>query len=84
MPILAQGKPLDSQRPSVLVENPLAIGRHRFALTVVDGDGKESLPDELVVEVRGRTVVTLPPVVLPPIAIPTTPPLRPVRRRSPR
>jgi hypothetical protein len=88
MPTLTPGRPLDSERPAVLVENPLAVGRHRFALTVVDGDGNESQPDELVLEVRGRTVVTpvvTPlPGVLPPIATPTLPPLRPVRRRTPR
>jgi hypothetical protein len=83
MPIFTPGRPFDSERPSVLVENPLAIGRHRFALTVVDGDGNESQPDELLLEVRGRTIVTPFPGVLPPIATPT-PPLRPIRRRTPR
>lgn len=83
MPIFTPGQPFDSERPSVLVENPLAIGRHRFALTVVDGDGNESQPDELLLEVRGRTIVTPLPGVLPPIATPT-PPLRPIRRRTPR
>jgi hypothetical protein len=78
MPTLAPGRPFDSERPSVLVENPLAVGRHRFALTVVDDNGNESQPDELVLEVRARTIVT-PPVVVPPIVI-TTPPVRPIRR----
>jgi len=87
MPILTTGRPFDAERPSVLVENPLAVGRHRFALTVVDGEGNESLPDELLLEVRGRTVVTPvvtpPPGAPPPIAI-STPPLRPNRRKPPR
>ena len=51
MPTLAQGRPLDSDRPTVVVENALAFGRHRFALIVIDGDGRESMPDELVLEV---------------------------------
>jgi hypothetical protein len=83
MPTLAQGRPLDSDRPTVVVENALALGRHRFTLIVIDGDGNESQPDELVLEVRGRTIVTPTPGVLPPIVI-TTPPVRPVRRRTPR
>jgi hypothetical protein len=83
MPTLAQGRPLDSDRPTVLVENALALGRHRFTLIVIDGDGNESQPDDLVLEVRGRTIVTPTPGVLPPIVI-TTPPVRPVRRRTPR
>lgn len=68
----------------MLVENPLAIGRHRFGLTVVDGDGTESQPDELVIEVRDRTVITPFPGMPRPIAVPTPPPLRPIRRRPPR
>jgi hypothetical protein len=83
MPTLAQGRPLDSDRPTVVVENALAAGRHRFTLIVIDGDGRESLPDELVLEVRGRTIVTPTPGVLQPIE-PNRPPLRPVRRKAPR
>lgn len=83
MTTLAQGRPFDSDRPTVVVDNALALGRHRFTLIVIDGDGKESLPDELLVEVqRGRVVVPR-PGVLPPI-VPNTPPLRPVRRKAPR
>jgi len=83
MPTLGQGRPFDSDRPTVVVENALAIGRHRFTLSVINGDGNESQPDVLVLEVRGRTIVTPTPGVLPPIVI-TTPPVRPIRRRSPR
>jgi hypothetical protein len=83
MPTLAQGRPFDSDRPTVVVENALPVGRHRFALIVIDGDGKESLPDELLVEVqRGRLVSPVPGVLQPIEPIP--PPLRPVRRKAPR
>jgi hypothetical protein len=83
MPTLAQGRPFDSDRPTVVVENALAIGRHRFALIVIDGNGKESLPDELLVEVQRSRLVGPVPGVLQPIE-PNRPPLRPVRRKAPR
>jgi hypothetical protein len=83
MPTLAQGRPFESDRPTVVVENALAIGRHRFTLIVIDGDGRESLPDELVLEVqRGRLVGPVPGVLQPIDPIPA--PLRPVRRKAPR
>jgi hypothetical protein len=84
MPIFAPGRPIDSVRPTVLVENPLTIGRHRFTLTVVDDAGTESKPDELVLEVRGRSTVGPLPGVVPPIVFPTAPPLQPIRRKTPR
>ncbi len=84
MPIFAPGRPIDSVRPTVLVENPLTIGRHRFALTVLDVAGIESKPDELVLEVRGRNTTVPLPGVVPPIDFPTTPPLQPIRRKTPR
>jgi hypothetical protein len=80
MPTLAQGTPFDTDRPTVVVENALAVGRHRFALIVIDGDGQESLPDELLVEVQRTRVVNPLPGVLPPIA-PSPAPLRPPRRK---
>jgi hypothetical protein len=51
MPTLAQGRPFDSDRATVVVENALAVGRHRFTLTVVDDQGNESAADELELEV---------------------------------
>jgi hypothetical protein len=83
MPTLAQGRPFDSDRPTVVVENALAVGRHRFALIVIDGDGRESMPDELVLEVQRSRLVSPVPGVLQPIT-PNRPPLRPVRRKAPR
>lgn len=52
MPVLTIGQPLESRRPTLLVENKLAAGPHRFALVVVDEAGNESVPDVLVVTVR--------------------------------
>lgn len=84
MPVLAFNQPFESPRPNVVVENALPIGRHRFALTVVDDSGLESAADQFVVEVR-RAIVdpVLPPVVAPPPVIvqPVAPPpviVRPV------
>ena len=74
MPVLALNQPFDSPRPNVVVENGLAPGRHRFALTVVDDSGLESAADQWVIEVR-RVIVD---PVLPPVAPP--PPIRAPRR----
>lgn len=52
MAVLTVGKPLESKAATLLVENKLAAGRHRFALVVIDGDGNESAPDVLTVTVR--------------------------------
>ncbi len=89
MPVLAVNQPIESPRPNVVVENALTIGRHRFALTVVDDSGLESAADLLIVEVR-RSIIdpVLPPVVAPPPVIvqPVTPPpviLRPPPIRAP-
>lgn len=85
MPVLALNQPFESPRPNVVVENALAIGRHRFALTVVDDRGAESAADQFVVEVR-RSIIdpALPPVAAPPpvIVAPTLNP-PPVILRSP-
>jgi hypothetical protein len=57
MPVLAQSKTVRSDVPTLLVENPFAPGRYRFELTVVDDAGNESVPAQIVVEVRARPVV---------------------------
>ena len=77
MPVMAPNQPIELRTPALLVENALAVGRHRFALVVIDQRG-ESKPDIIEVEVqRGR--------VLPPIG-PIDPILRPLspRRGDPR
>ena len=61
MPVLTVGQPLESRRPTLLVENKLAAGPHRFALVVIDDAGNESAPDVLVITVR-RAPVAAPPV----------------------
>ena len=56
MTVLGINKPFDSQQPLLLVENKLAVGRHRFALVVVNERGVSSDPVQLVVAVRPATV----------------------------
>ena len=51
------GKPVRSAEPTVQVDAGLKVGRHRFRLVVVDTQGLESAPDELVVEVGDSTIV---------------------------
>lgn len=57
MAVLAQSKTVRSDEPTLVVENPFAPGRYRFELVVVDDSGNESVPAQIVVEVRPRTVV---------------------------
>lgn len=52
MPVLAVGKTVEQRTPTLLVENKLAVGRHRFSLVVVGGSGTESAPAVLEVTVR--------------------------------
>jgi len=85
MPVLAQNQPFDSARPNVVIDNALAVGHHRFALTVVDDSGLESAADVLVVEVRRAIVDPTrplePPVLVDPVRPPVSPPpviVRPV------
>ena len=51
MPVMAPNQPIEVRTPTLLVENALATGRHRFALVVVDQRG-ESRPDIIEIEVR--------------------------------
>lgn len=52
MAVLPIGQALESRLATLLVENRLAAGQHRFALVVVDDQGNESAPDVLTVTVR--------------------------------
>ncbi len=82
MPVLAVGKPLESKLATLLVENRLGAGQHRFALVVVDNDGNESAADVLTVTVRA---VLAPPIRLrTPVAAPvvTAPVAPPVARQG--
>lgn len=56
MPVLAQSKTVRSEVPTLLVENSFAPGRYRFELTVVDDSGNESVPAQILVEVRPTPV----------------------------
>ncbi len=76
MPVLALNQPFESPRPNVVVENALAPGRHRFALTVIDDSGQESATDQVVIEVRRVIVEPVRPPVAPPPVILRPPPIR--------
>jgi hypothetical protein len=52
MPVLTPNRPLEQADPQLLVEDRLAVGRHRFALQVVDDRGRVSQASEWVVEVQ--------------------------------
>jgi hypothetical protein len=65
MPTLPLNRPFETRDPNVVVENDLVIGRHRFALVVVDEDGNESAPVQHVVEVRRAIITPLEPIVGP-------------------
>jgi hypothetical protein len=69
MPELAPNRPFDSPEPVLRVDNALAVGAHRFALSVVDDRGRESLADAIVVEVRRAIAGPVPPPIVPPIAV---------------
>jgi len=60
---LALNKAFDSADPVLRVENKLAAGKHRFSLVVIDGQGRSSEADVLVVTVqRGLTPTPRRPV----------------------
>lgn len=65
MPTLPLNRPFETRDPNVVVENDLVIGRHRFALVVVDEDSNESAPVQHVVEVRRAIITPLEPIVGP-------------------
>lgn len=69
MPELALNRPFDSPEPVLRVDNALAVGPHRFALSVIDDRGRESLADAIVVEVRRAIVGPVLPPVVPPVVV---------------
>ena len=86
----ALGKPVTTETATVEVDAGLAVGAHRFRLSVVNAAGLPSrTADEVVVQVTQSRVV-LPPISPPiappiatPIATPIAPPLRPADPRLP-
>ena len=52
MATLEPGKPLATREATLLVENPLGAGRHRFQLVVIREDRVASQPQEVSVELR--------------------------------
>lgn len=85
MATLTPGRVLRSREPTLVVENDLAPGRHRFQLVVVDDGGLESDPAELVVVVLDRRTSppVSPPIVRDPRLDPTLDPRTPVRPSPP-
>jgi hypothetical protein len=82
MPELVPGKTVASRAPTLLVENRLDLGAWRFRLTVLDDEGNESAPADLVVTVTKEPVIgpTRPDVVVRPTVDPrlvVSPILRP-------
>jgi hypothetical protein len=51
MPRLARNRVVQQATPTLVVENRLRAGRHRFALVVVDDAGRTSAPDVLLIAV---------------------------------
>lgn len=74
------GKPVTTETATVEVDAGLAVGAHRFRLSVVNAAGLPSrAADEVVVQVTQSRVV-LPPIgppIAPPIGPPISPPVRP-------
>ncbi|WP_457391037.1 hypothetical protein [Roseateles sp. P5_E1] len=62
MAVLPVGKPLEQEKPVLLVENKLAAGKHRFTLVVINDKGVESEPVSLDVSVSTGLIVPRPPV----------------------
>lgn len=70
MPKFTVNVPVETSAPNVVVDvnpqSPLAAGRHRFSLVVVDDSGNESAPDTIDVIVADRdrpTAVLLGPEI---------------------
>ncbi len=47
-------RPVTTSEPTVVVENGLAVGRHRFRLEVIDESGNRSKPADIDVIVSPR------------------------------
>jgi len=60
MPVMTPNQPIEVRTPTLRVENALAVGRHRFALVVIDDRRIESRPDFIEIEVR--RVRPIPPI----------------------
>ncbi|MFY7863298.1 hypothetical protein [Roseateles sp.] len=65
MPKFTVNIPVETDAPKVVVDvnpqSPMAAGRHRFSLVVVDDSGNESAPDtiDLIVADRDRPTAVL-------------------------
>jgi hypothetical protein len=75
MPVFTIDKPIELERPVIVVEGTLPVGRRRFELVVVGESGKRSAPAEITVVVKPLIITpTGPPIFDPPIGGPVIPP----------
>lgn len=51
MAVFVQNRPVTTRDPVIAVDAGLTIGSHRFQLVVVDGAGRRSRPDTVVVRI---------------------------------
>ena len=57
--------PITTREPTVTVDAGLPIGRHRFRLEVIDGQGRRSTPHDAIVDVQGLVIDPRPSVLAP-------------------
>lgn len=57
---LKQGAIVSTREPVISVDNALRPGRHRFRLRVRREDERQSLPDEVIVEITEIGIVPEP------------------------
>ena len=79
------GRPIKTEKPSIVVDAGLKPGRYRFRLVVVNQGGRKSKPAFVTVHVVDRTSPPIEPVdpVGPRPPITPVEPLRPIRTVSP-
>lgn len=83
MPQLSPNQPLEQSTGTLLVENRLAAGRHRFSLVVVDDRGRTSEAALVVVVVQAITDPRDPVIgPLSPVVVPVRPTRSPRRAAS--
>jgi hypothetical protein len=63
MPALSPNKVIRSEKPDLLVENPFEPGIYRFSLVVLDDSDNASIPTEIVVHVREKTIAPRDPSI---------------------
>jgi hypothetical protein len=54
MAVFQPGVPIETREPTIVVDEGLPAGAHRFQLQVFDDSGIASRPDVATVQIRGR------------------------------